>query len=156
MKSEEGFDSVKVNTLEEEQETKDIKHYLLSLKKQFQEYVKITKKATPEVLNTINAIDSVSRLTDTLVGHLSIDIEKKQEILEAQTLTERANKILEHLDSQLDLSKVERKIRGRVKNQMEKSQKEYYLNEQMKALKKELGEMDEAEEADALESKIGR
>ena len=154
MKSEEGFDSVKVNTLEEEQETKDIKHYLLSLKKQFQEYVKITKKATPEVLNTINAIDSVSRLTDTLVGHLSIDIEKKQEILEAQTLTERANKILEHLDSQLDLSKVERKIRGRVKNQMEKSQKEYYLNEQMKALKKELGEMDEAEEADALESKI--
>ena len=84
MKSEEGFDSVKVNTLEEEQETKDIKHYLLSLKKQFQEYVKITKKATPEVLNTINAIDSVSRLTDTLVGHLSIDIEKKQEILEAQ------------------------------------------------------------------------
>ncbi len=154
MKSEEGFDSVKVNTLEEEQETKDIKHYLLSLKKQFQEYVKITKKATPEVLNTINAIDSVSRLTDTLVGHLSVDIEKKQEILEAQTLTERANKILEHLDSQLDLSKVERKIRGRVKNQMEKSQKEYYLNEQMKALKKELGEMDEAEEADALESKI--
>ena len=154
MKSEEGFDSVKVNTLEEEQETKDIKHYLLSLKKQFQEYVKITKKATPEVLNTINAIDSVSRLTDTLVGHLSIDIEKKQEILETQTLTERANKILEHLDSQLDLSKVERKIRGRVKNQMEKSQKEYYLNEQMKALKKELGEMDEAEEADALESKI--
>ncbi len=154
MKSEEGFDSVKVNTLEEEQETKDIKHYLLSLKKQFQEYVKITKKATPEVLNTINAIDSVSRLTDTLVGHLSVDIEKKQEILETQTLTERANKILEHLDSQLDLSKVERKIRGRVKNQMEKSQKEYYLNEQMKALKKELGEMDEAEEADALESKI--
>ncbi len=124
MKSEEGFDSVKVNTLEEEQETKDIKHYLLSLKKQFQEYVKITKKATPEVLNTINAIDSVSRLTDTLVGHLSVDIEKKQEILETQTLTERANKILEHLDSQLDLSKVERKIRGRVKNQMEKRQKQ--------------------------------
>ena len=89
-----------------------------------------------------------------MVGHLSIDIGQKQEILETQSLSDRANKILEHLDSQLDLSKVEKKIRGRVKNQMEKSQKEYYLNEQMKALKKELGEMDEAEEADALEAKI--
>ena len=154
LKSEEGFDSVKVKSFDEEPEGEEIKHYLLTLKKQFQEYVKLTKKATPEVLNTVNAIDSVSRLTDTLVGHLSIDIGHKQEILESQSLSDRANKILEHLDSQLDLSKVEKKIRGRVKNQMEKSQKEYYLNEQMKALKKELGEMDEAEEADALESKI--
>ena len=154
LKSSEGFDSVKVKSFDAEPETEEIKHYLLTLKKQFQEYVKLTKKATPEVLNTVNAIDSVSRLTDTLVGHLSIDIGLKQEILETQSLSDRANKILEHLDSQLDLSKVEKKIRGRVKNQMEKSQKEYYLNEQMKALKKELGEMDEAEEADALESKI--
>jgi ATP-dependent Lon protease len=154
LKPEEGFDSVKVKSFDEESENEEIKHYLLTLKKQFQEYVKLTKKATPEVLNTVNAIDSVSRLTDTLVGHLSIDIGQKQEILETQSLSDRANKILEHLDSQLDLSKVEKKIRGRVKNQMEKSQKEYYLNEQMKALKKELGEMDEAEEADALESKI--
>ena len=154
LNTEEGYDSVKVKSLDEEIETEEIKHYLLTLKKQFQEYVKLTKKATPEVLNTINAIDTVSRLTDTLVGHLSIDISLKQEILETQSLSDRANKILEHLDSQLDLSKVEKKIRGRVKNQMEKSQKEYYLNEQMKALKKELGEMDEAEEADALEAKI--
>ncbi len=154
MKSSEGFDSVKVKGFDTELESEEIKHYLLTLKKQFQEYVKLTKKATPEVLNTVNAIDSVARLTDTLVGHLSIDIGQKQEILETQSLSDRANKILEHLDSQLDLSKVEKKIRGRVKNQMEKSQKEYYLNEQMKALKKELGEMDEAEEADALESKI--
>ena len=154
LKSEEGFDSVKVKSFDEEPENEEIKHYLLTLKKQFQEYVKLTKKATPEVLNTVNAIDSVARLTDTLVGHLSIDIGQKQEILETQLLSDRANKILEYLDSQLDLSKVEKKIRGRVKNQMEKSQKEYYLNEQMKALKKELGEMDEAEEADALESKI--
>ena len=154
LKSVEGYDSVKVKVLDEEEEREETKHYLLDLKKQFQEYVKLTKKATPEVLNTVNAIDSVSRLTDTLVGHLSIDISQKQEILEIQSLSERSLKILEHLDSQLDLSKVEKKIRGRVKNQMEKSQKEYYLNEQMKALKKELGEMDEAEEADALESKI--
>ena len=154
LKSSDGFDSVTIKGLEEEPESEEIKHYLLTLKKQFQEYVKLTKKATPEVLNTVHAIDSVSRLTDTLVGHLSIDISQKHEILETQSLSERSNKILEHLDSQLDLSKVEKKIRGRVKNQMEKSQKEYYLNEQMKALKKELGEMDEAEEADALELKI--
>merc|ERR1711937_740345 len=140
--------SVKVNTLDDESETDNLKHFLPSLKKQFQEYVKLTRKATPEVLNTVNAIDSLSRLTDTLVGHLSIDISQKQEILEMTNLTDRANKILEHLDSQLDLSKVEKKIRGRVKSQMEKSQKEYYLNEQMKALKKELGEVDEAEEAE--------
>ena len=119
-KPAEGFDIVKVKVLEEEAEGEETKHYLLTLKKQFQEYVKLTKKATPEVLNTVNAIDSVSRLTDTLVGHLSIDIGQKQEILETQSLSDRANKILEHLDSQLDLSKVEKKIRGRVKNQMEK------------------------------------
>ena len=146
--------SVQVSTIEEEKESKELDHFLPSLKKQFQEYVKLTRKATPEVLNTVNAIDSLSRLTDTLVGHLSIDISQKQEILEMLSLTDRANRILEHLDSQLDLSKVEKKIRGRVKTQMEKSQKEYYLNEQMKALKKELGEIDEAEEAEELETKI--
>ena len=147
------FLSVKVSVIEEG-ESDNEKHFLPSLKKQFQEYVKLTRKATPEVLNTVNAIDSLSRLTDTLVGHLSIDLNQKQDILEMVSLTDRANRILEHLDSQLDLSKVEKKIRGRVKSQMEKSQKEYYLNEQMKALKKELGEIDEAEEAEQLESKI--
>jgi ATP-dependent Lon protease len=148
------FMSVQVSTIDEETESKELDHFLPSLKKQFQEYVKLTRKATPEVLNTVNAIDSLSRLTDTLVGHLSIDISQKQEILEMISLADRANRILEHLDSQLDLSKVEKKIRGRVKTQMEKSQKEYYLNEQMKALKKELGEIDEAEEAEELETKI--
>mgnify|MGYP005726405663 CR=1 FL=1 len=117
------FLSVKVSVLEEEDESDNVKHFLPSLKKQFQEYVKLTRKATPEVLNTVNAIDSLSRLTDTLVGHLSIDLNQKQDILEMVSLTDRANRILEHLDSQLDLSKVEKKIRGRVKSQMEKSQK---------------------------------
>ena len=154
IESTDEFMSVKVNVIQEEPETEELKHFLPSLKKQFQEYVKLTRKATPEVLNTVNAIDSLSRLTDTLVGHLSIDIGQKQEILEMTSLAERAKRILEHLDSQLDLSKVEKKIRGRVKSQMEKSQKEYYLNEQMKALKKELGEIDETEDADQLEAKI--
>jgi ATP-dependent Lon protease len=154
LESSDDFMSVKVSSVEEEKDSEDSNHFLPSLKKQFQEYVKLTRKATPEVLNTVNAIDSLSRLTDTLVGHLSIDISQKQVILEMMSLTDRATRILEHLDSQLDLSKVEKKIRGRVKNQMEKSQKEYYLNEQMKALKKELGEIDEGEEVDQLEEKI--
>ena len=154
LESSDDFMSVKVSSVEEERDSEDSNHFLPSLKKQFQEYVKLTRKATPEVLNTVNAIDSLSRLTDTLVGHLSIEISQKQEILEMMSLTDRATRILEHLDSQLDLSKVEKKIRGRVKNQMEKSQKEYYLNEQMKALKKELGEIDEGEEVDQLEEKI--
>ena len=88
------------------------------------------------------------------MGHLAIDLKEKQKILETISLAKRATAILTHLESQLDLTKVEKKIRGRVKNQMEKSQKEYYLNEQMKALKKELGELDESEEADVLESQI--
>ena len=154
VQSQEDYMSAKVEIVDEEAPSEESNHFLPTLKKQFQEYVKLTRKATPEVLNTVNAIDSLSRLTDTLVGHLSIDISQKQEILEMTSLTDRANKILEHLDSQLDLSKVEKKIRGRVKSQMEKSQKEYYLNEQMKALKKELGEIDEAEEAEQLEAKI--
>lgn len=146
--------SVDVDLIQEEEESESSSKYLSTLKKQFQEYVKFTKKATPEVLNTLNAIDSISRLTDTLVGHLAIDLKEKQKILETISLAKRATAILTHLESQLDLTKVEKKIRGRVKNQMEKSQKEYYLNEQMKALKKELGELDESEEADVLESQI--
>ena len=143
-----------VSPLEEEEETKGLKKYVPSLKKNFQEYVKVTRKATPEVLSTVNSIDSLSKLTDTLVGHLSVDLKEKQDILETFSLKDRAEKILSHLASQLDLTKVEKKIRGRVKKQMEKSQKEYYLNEQMKALKKELGELDDSEEAEILEKQI--
>ena len=99
----EEFTSVAVSILDEEEDVDSLKHFLPSLKKQFQEYVKLTRKATPEVLNTVNAIDSLSRLTDTLVGHLSIDISQKQEILEMVSLSDRSNRILEHLDSQLDL-----------------------------------------------------
>ncbi len=153
-KSSSDYLSVDIDLIAEEAESADSSKYLLTLKKQFQEYVKFTKKATPEVLNALNAIDSMSRLTDTLIGHLSIELKDKQKILETVSLEKRATSILSHLESQLDLTKVEKKIRGRVKSQMEKSQKEYYLNEQMKALKKELGELDESEEADVLESQI--
>ena len=143
-----------VSPVEEETETEELRKYISSLRKNFQEYVKITRKATPEVLSTVNSIDSLSKLSDTLVGHLSVDLKEKQEILETISLKQRSEKILSHLASQLDLTKVEKKIRGRVKKQMEKSQKEYYLNEQMKALKKELGELDDSEEAAVLEKQI--
>jgi len=143
-----------VSPLDEEEETQELKKYVPSLRKNFQEYVKLTRKATPEVLSTVNSIDSLSKLSDTLVGHLSVGLKEKQDILETFSLKERAEKILSHLASQLDLTKVEKKIRGRVKKQMEKSQKEYYLNEQMKALKRELGELDDSEEAAVLEKQI--
>ena len=142
-----------VSPIEEEKENDELKKYIPSLRKNFQEYVKVTRRATPEVLSTVNSIDSLSRLTDTLVGHLSIELIEKQQILETNSLKDRTEKILSHLSSQLDLTKVEKKIRGRVKKQMEKSQKEYYLNEQMKALKKELGEF-ETEEAEVLHKQI--
>ena len=154
IESYEDYVVVNVSAIDEEIETEEAKKYIPSLRKNFQEYVKVTRKATPEVLSTVNSIDSLSRLTDTLVGHLSIDIKEKQKILETTNLIDRAEKILSYLASQLDLTKVEKRIRGRVKKQMEKSQKEYYLNEQMKALKKELGELDESEEAEILHKQI--
>jgi len=135
-----------ISALDEEEETQELKKYVPSLRKNFQEYVKLTRKATPEVLSTVNSIDSLSKLSDTLVGHLSVGLKEKQDILETFSLKKRAEKILSHLASQLDLTKVEKKIRGRVKKQMEKSQKEYYLNEQMKAIQKELGDIEEGED----------
>ena len=115
-----------INPLVEEEETQELKKYVPSLRKNFQEYVKLTRKATPEVLSTVNSIDSLSKLSDTLIGHLSVELKEKQNLLETFSLKERAEKILSHLASELDLTKVEKKIRGRVKKQMEKSQKEYY------------------------------
>tara|TARA_Y100000590_G_scaffold265907_1_gene298680 strand:- start:281 stop:2686 length:2406 start_codon:yes stop_codon:yes gene_type:complete len=143
-------------TIIEEEEIEESKSndFLKSLKGRFQEFVRVTKKASPEVLNSVNSIDNLSRLTDTLVGHLPVEVLEKQEILEISSLEKRSSKILSLLEDQLDLTKVEKRIRGRVKKQMEKSQKEYYLNEQMKALKKELGELDDSEEAEILESQI--
>ena len=104
-------------------DSKELKKYVPSLRKNFQEYVKVTRKATPEVLSTVNSIDSLSKLSDTLVGQLSVDLKEKQDILETFSIKDRAEKILSHLASQLDLTKVEKKIRGRVKKQMEKARK---------------------------------
>ncbi len=112
----------------------------------FDKYVNLNKKIPPEVLGTINEIDDSAKLSDTIASHLSIKLSDKQEILEAIDLTERFEKIMNFIQAELDVMQVEKKIRGRVKNQMEKTQREYYLNEQMKAIQKELGEGDDGKD----------
>ena len=112
----------------------------------FGKYVNLNKKIPPEVLGTINEIDDLAKLSDTIASHLSIKLSDKQEILEAIDLTERFEKIMNFIQAELDVMQVEKKIRGRVKNQMEKTQREYYLNEQMKAIQKELGEGDDGKD----------
>ena len=112
----------------------------------FDKYVNLNKKIPPEVLGTINEIDDLAKLSDTIASHLSIKLSDKQEILEAIDLTERFEKIMNFIQAELDVMQVEKKIRGRVKNQMEETQREYYLNEQMKAIQKELGEGDDGKD----------
>ena len=113
---------------------------------EFDKYVNLNKKIPPEVLGTINEIDELGKLSDTIASHLSIKLSDKQQILESVDLSERFEKILSFIQSELDVLQVEKKIRGRVKNQMEKTQREYYLNEQMKAIQKELGENEDGKD----------
>ena len=113
---------------------------------QFDKYISLNKKIPPEVSATINEIEDLSKLSDTIASHLSIKLSEKQEILETVNLYERFDKILSFIHSELDVLQVEKKIRGRVKNQMEKTQREYYLNEQMKAIQKELGENEDGKD----------
>jgi ATP-dependent Lon protease len=110
---------------------------------EFDQYVKINNKIPPEILTSLSGIDDPGRLADTIAAHLSLKIEDKQQILEMTDTRERLEHILGVMESEIDLLQVEKKIRGRVKKQMEKSQREYYLNEQMKAIQKELGEMED-------------
>lgn len=121
---------------------------------QFEEYVKLSRKTPPEVLVAVNQIDDFSKLADTIASHLSLKIADKQALLEGATLSERFEKILGFMDAEITLLEVENKIKNRVKKQMEKSQKEYYLNEQMKAIQKELGDGEEDAEISAYMKKI--
>jgi len=122
---------------------------------QFEHYVKLNKKVPPEILSSLAGIDDASRLADTIAAHMSIKIEEKQNILEHVGLHERIEYLISLMESEIDLLQVEKRIRGRVKSQMEKSQREYYLNEQMKAIQKELGEMEDVpNEIEELSRKI--
>ncbi|MDQ2075700.1 endopeptidase La [Marinimicrobium sp. ABcell2] len=122
---------------------------------QFEHYVNLSKKVPSEVMTSLSGIDDAGRLADTVAAHMSMELPQKQSILEMVGVRERIEHLLGLMEAEIDLFQVEKKIRGRVKQQMEKSQREYYLNEQMKAIQKELGDMgDEANEADDLEAKI--
>ncbi|MNO61153.1 Lon protease [compost metagenome] len=129
--------------------------FIRSLLSQFEQYVQLGKKVPAEVLSSLNSIDEPGRLVDTMAAHMALKIEQKQEILEITELSARVEHVLAMLDAEIDLLQVEKRIRGRVKKQMERSQREYYLNEQMKAIQKELGDIDEGHsEVDDLKRKI--
>ncbi|MCE5363706.1 endopeptidase La [Pseudomonas anguilliseptica] len=126
-----------------------------SLLSQFEQYVQLGKKVPAEVLASLNGIDEPGRLVDTMAAHMVLKIEQKQEILEITDLAARVEHVLALLDAEIDLLQVEKRIRGRVKKQMERSQREYYLNEQMKAIQKELGDSEEGHnELDELKKRI--
>ncbi len=129
--------------------------FVRTLLSQFEQYVQLGKKVPAEVLSSLNSIEEPGRLVDTMAAHMALKIEQKQEILEIVDLTTRVEHVLALLDAEIDLLQVEKRIRGRVKKQMERSQREYYLNEQMKAIQKELGDGDEGHnEVEELKKRI--
>ena len=121
---------------------------------QFDQYVKLNKKIPPEILTSIAGIDDAGRLADTIAAHLPLKLENKQAVLDLYAVDKRLEKLLEQLEHEVDILQVEKRIRGRVKRQMEKSQREYYLNEQVKAIQKELGDGEEGADLEELEKKI--
>ena len=165
----EGIDRAVVNSLNDKgdfwtakieklvvKEPKDKKSmaFMRSVFSQFEQYVKLNKKIPPEILSSLNGISQPGRLADSIAANLSLKLSQKQTILEALNIKERLNLLLQIMESEIDILQVEKRIRGRVKRQMEKSQREYYLNEQVKAIQKELGDSDESADLDALEEKI--
>jgi ATP-dependent Lon protease len=126
-----------------------------SLLSQFDQYVQLSKKIPPEVMTSISSIDEPGRLVDTIASHMSLQLQEKQNLLELAGLQARIEHLMALIESEIDLFQVEKRIRGRVKKQMEKSQREYYLNEQMKAIQKEMGELEDVpNEAEELKQKI--
>ena len=126
-----------------------------ALENTFNQYVKLNKKIPPEVLSSIAGVEDLSKLSDSIAAHMTLRLDEKQKVLEISDTKERVEYLISSMESELDVLQVEKKIRGRVKQQMEKSQREYYLNEQMKAIQKELGEIgDEPNDLDSLEKKI--
>src|SRR5438552_560068 len=138
----------------EEPDSNEIEAMRRTLLAQFDQYVKLNKKIPPEVLTSLSGIDGAGRLSDTIAAHLPLKLEQKQQILEMSVVARRLEQLLQLLETEIDIMQVEKRIRGRVKRQMEKSQREYYLNEQGKAIQKELGDSEEGADLDELEKKI--
>ena len=134
---------------------KEAELLIRSLLSQFEQYVQLSKKIPPEVMTSISSIDEPGRLVDTVANHMTLQLQEKQNLLELVSLQARIEHLMALIESEIDLFQVEKRIRGRVKKQMEKSQREYYLNEQMKAIQKEMGEMDDVpNEAEELKTRI--
>ena len=150
-----GYIESEVEVLEDYELDDDLKSsYLNTLQTQFKELSKTSSKIRPEVITQIRAIERLEKLIDNLVGYLSLQISDRQKLLEEINLEERAKYLVSFLENQLDLTQMEKKIRDRVKKQMEKSQKDYYLSEQMKALKKEMGEDEDQDEIETITKNI--
>ena len=142
-----------ISSEEIEEQEQDI--FISSAISQFEGYVKLNKKIPPEVLTSVSGIDEAPRLADTMAAHMPLKVPEKQKVLEIADVTERLEYLMALMEGEIDLLQVEKKIRTRVKKQMEKSQREYYLNEQMKAIQKELGELDDVpDEFEALKKRI--
>ena len=134
---------------------KDLEALGRTVVSQFEQYIKLNKKIAPEVLVSLNQIEEPSKLADTVASHLNLKIPEKQELLEVAKVSERLEKVFGHMESEIGVLQVEKKIRNRVKRQMEKTQREYYLNEQLKAIQKELGEGEDGKDENAeLEARI--
>ena len=148
-------DAVELITEEPEEREADV--LMRSLMSQFEQYVKLNKKIPPEVISSLSGINEAGRMADTVAAHMTLKLENKQHLLEIDDLNERIEKLMVFLESEIDIQHIEKRIRSRVKKQMEKSQREYYLNEQMKAVQKELGEYDEsANEIEELTNRIDK
>ena len=155
LSSEDYFTAQVIENDEENLDDRESEVLVRSLTTQFDQYVKLNKKVPPEILTSLSSIEDPSRLVDTIAAHMALKVDEKQKVLEIESLKERFEHLMGLMESEIDLLQVEKRIRGRVKRQMEKSQREYYLNEQMKAIQKELGDMDDVpNELDELEEKI--
>lgn len=160
LNEETGHFSARYELLEDTQSEEDERKLEVlsrSIMNVFDQYVKLNKKVPAEILTSLAGIDEHSRLSDTIAAHMSLKLEEKQKILEISNVHDRLEYLLHLIDAEIDLLQIEKRIRGRVKQQMEKSQREYYLNEQMKAIQKELGDMDDVpNEVEELEKRIDK
>ncbi|HET7570439.1 MAG TPA: endopeptidase La [Gammaproteobacteria bacterium] len=148
---------ISVLTAHDEEEGREIDVLMRSALSLFDQYVKLNKKVPPEILTALAGIDAPGRLADTIMAHMALKLEDKQRVLELQEPRKRLEHVMGVIEGEIDVLQIEKRIRGRVKQQMEKSQREYYLNEQMKAIQKEMGELEDApNELDELERRIER
>ncbi|WP_298223753.1 endopeptidase La [Acidocella sp.] len=155
-KASEDFFEVEAEPIEDRGgDTKEIEALGRTVVAQFEQYIKLNKKIAPEVLVSVNQIESPSKLADTVASHLGLKISERQELLEMDSTAERLERVFNHMEAEIGVLQVEKKIRNRVKRQMEKTQREYYLNEQLKAIQKELGDGEDGKDETAeLEEKI--